>query len=374
VRTMVMDVLEDQFILDRRLPRTLGSLFFRPGHLTTEYVNGRRVRYIHPFRLYLVSSLVFFLLLSFLSLRLVRQTLGEEANATGPAAADAAVLDRTIEDLEATLADTLLAPGDREDARERLERLARQRQGLRADSLARVAARHDSALARLDVVLRDSTIPAPVRTALGANRAGIEQRRAVALARRDTLLGDTTGAVTETPAPGEVTLAEAFGWEEEQPGELNVPGPPAVDSVVVRQLRRLGAMTPRDAGVTVLETFLSYVPTMMFILLPVFAVVLKLLYVRRDRYYAEHFLFLLHVHSFVFMLATVMLLLRGLATLWIEALLGLWILIYIYIAMKRVYGQGWLKTFVKYSVLGWTYVWILAVSVPVALVAALLLF
>src|SRR5688500_17610765 len=63
LRRMLMEALEDQLSLNSTLPRTLGALFFRPGHLTREYVQGRIVRYIPPFRLYLVSSLLFFILI-----------------------------------------------------------------------------------------------------------------------------------------------------------------------------------------------------------------------------------------------------------------------------------------------------------------------
>jgi Protein of unknown function (DUF3667) len=46
---------------DSRLWRTLWYLLARPGFLTKEFFAGRRVRYLPPFRLYLVISLVFFL-------------------------------------------------------------------------------------------------------------------------------------------------------------------------------------------------------------------------------------------------------------------------------------------------------------------------
>ncbi|HYJ41969.1 MAG TPA: DUF3667 domain-containing protein [Steroidobacteraceae bacterium] len=46
---------------DSRLWRTLWYLLARPGYLTREFFAGRRVRYLPPFRLYLVISLVFFL-------------------------------------------------------------------------------------------------------------------------------------------------------------------------------------------------------------------------------------------------------------------------------------------------------------------------
>jgi hypothetical protein len=45
---------------DGRMWRTLAALLFRPGHLTREYLAGRRRRYIRPARLFLVLSLVLF--------------------------------------------------------------------------------------------------------------------------------------------------------------------------------------------------------------------------------------------------------------------------------------------------------------------------
>lgn len=50
--------------LDGRFARTLHLLFRRPGALTAEYFANRRERYVPPFRLYLVSSVVFFALAS----------------------------------------------------------------------------------------------------------------------------------------------------------------------------------------------------------------------------------------------------------------------------------------------------------------------
>ena len=59
------DVLHDLVDLDSRVWRTLVALLFRPGRLTNEFIAGRRTFYFPPFRLYLVLSLVYFLLPSF---------------------------------------------------------------------------------------------------------------------------------------------------------------------------------------------------------------------------------------------------------------------------------------------------------------------
>ena len=56
------DVLHDLSDLDSRVWRTLIALLLKPGKLTNEFIAGRRTFYLPPFRLYLVLSLVFFLL------------------------------------------------------------------------------------------------------------------------------------------------------------------------------------------------------------------------------------------------------------------------------------------------------------------------
>ena len=375
VRVMLADVLEDQFIVDRRTPRTLWALLFEPGLLSVQYVNGRIASYVRPFRLYLVSSVVFFLLLSFIGLNLVRGAMTEPGEQAAPPAADS----------------------------------------VRLDSLDVEVARLDSALATMRAQVADTALPAGVAAAMGLAEAQIERQRTRAIVLRDSIrqavaaaprAPDAPAGPGGEPAPADLTGTAAPGGTADTtdtsdpaqdtasagetgagPGAEDEDGPwvqidhdhlntgiPALDTILVTRVNRLGRMERRDAIETVLSGFFNYVPTVMFVLLPVFALVLKLLYIRRRRFYAEHFVFLLHVHSFVYILATLMLLLRRVVPGWIELALFGWILVYILLALKRVYGQGWLITLIKYWTLGWLYFWILLLTVPVAVVASLLLF
>ncbi|MEM7452083.1 MAG: DUF4286 family protein, partial [Pseudomonadota bacterium] len=59
---LIRDAFGDMFELDSRLWRTLIPLVAKPGHLTAEYLRGRRARFMPPFRMYLVLSFLFFLL------------------------------------------------------------------------------------------------------------------------------------------------------------------------------------------------------------------------------------------------------------------------------------------------------------------------
>ncbi len=60
LKSLLHEAFESLTHLDGRLWGTLRALLIRPGHLTVEHLADRRVRYIPPFRLYLVISLLFF--------------------------------------------------------------------------------------------------------------------------------------------------------------------------------------------------------------------------------------------------------------------------------------------------------------------------
>src|SRR5271165_578400 len=63
-RELIHEALEGMTHSDSRLWRTLHLLWFKPGKLTQEFVAGRRAAYLPPFRLYLVLSILFFLVAS----------------------------------------------------------------------------------------------------------------------------------------------------------------------------------------------------------------------------------------------------------------------------------------------------------------------
>jgi len=57
------EVAEELFDVDGRMLRSFRYLLSRPGFLSHEYINGHRVAYTSPVRMYLVVSLLFFLVL-----------------------------------------------------------------------------------------------------------------------------------------------------------------------------------------------------------------------------------------------------------------------------------------------------------------------
>jgi hypothetical protein len=61
-----------------QLRQTLSKLFFAPGALTVEYMAGRRARYLRPFQLYLMASVIVFAAVQFFGLNLSLRLYGEQ--------------------------------------------------------------------------------------------------------------------------------------------------------------------------------------------------------------------------------------------------------------------------------------------------------
>jgi hypothetical protein len=354
IRAMAAEALEDELTVDHRLPRTLHALFLRPGLLTLEYVNGRIVRYIRPFRLYLVSSVIFFLLLSFTSLRFVREAALGPGTPAGPAAPAAPAAPEPTSDAP--------APVDG------------------ADTLPLSAAALDSALAEVRAALGQDGLAPADRDSLRAVRNQLIREQA-RLQRLEARAADPDAGPADTGVP--FAGAEDPTAPPSQPGDpmafldnVNLRlGHPRLDSAAAAKLRELRRMEPRQAIERLVSNFIGFIPTVMFLLLPLFAGVLKVLYIRRRRFYAEHFIFLLHTHSFIYLLFTALLLavVMGWAPGWLMTAITAWILVYTYLGMRRVYGQGRAKTFAKLWILGWVYFWVLTITVPIAFFATIVL-
>ena len=93
-----------------------------------------------------------------------------------------------------------------------------------------------------------------------------------------------------------------------------------------------------------------------FLLLPVFALLLKLLYLRRGILYLDHLVFAFHFHAFAFVVLTAMILIQAAGTpSHVLAPVGiaswLWIFVYLFLALRRVYGGSRLTAGLRFGAL-----------------------
>jgi len=113
----------------------------------------------------------------------------------------------------------------------------------------------------------------------------------------------------------------------------------------------------------------------MLAMMPFLGLLFKLLYIRRSRYYVEHLIFSFHIHSFAFILLTISILLHVFAGIsWASGLSVLGVLVYAFFAMKRVYRQSFGKTFVKFTIVTIAYLFIFALFLMMGSLISVALF
>jgi hypothetical protein len=139
------------------------------------------------------------------------------------------------------------------------------------------------------------------------------------------------------------------------------------------------AENPRGAY----QTVVSDLPAAMFFTLPLYAAWLKLMY--RRRFYAEHLVFALHLHSFLFFIGTFILVLPNEASQSPSAVVRAFVgvgafgdgvlkcsgLVYYLLALKAFYLESWKRTVAKFLVLNVAHAVLIALGIALVTAVAL---
>ena len=326
------DFLDSVFNIDTRVLRTIPPLFAKPGFLTTEYFAGRQVRYVTPVRLFF-----FLCILAFFVGRFaidgdsgVNVNIGDQDDSIGAATTEAQVIAR------------------------------------RDEALARLAAQR----AKLPDGPGKAGADAGLRAGEAAIRAESERRLAN--------LREAGKAGKPVPPPDEESMSfNGKPWDA-RTNPLHLPGAPGFvdgwfNDKVGRAKQNLARIKADPSQYT--QAFIGAIPTALFVLVPLFALMLKLAFVFKRRLYMEHVVVALHSHAFLsldLLLVVGCMLLQGLvpdggllddALAWCIGLLVAWAPIYLLLMQKRVYAQGWPMTLLKYCVLGTCYTILLSFAI-----------
>lgn len=385
---MVGDAAEMLLQLDGRVLRTLPTLYLFPGRLTREYLAGHRVRYVTPFRLMFVLCLICFFFMQ-MSLHIdadngTRTDAAVFAAARTPAAVFKALTQRRSQVQQHGLADRhvlvagrlVVVAGNALD-RAALARLRQLQHGQPLPAALRPALQN-----LVEQLLQSADSPQTVQRTLGE---GLQL-----LAGGDGQAGDATSTQREAllGAAGR-RLAALQAREQRQPLTTTAPSwLPAAAHTYLQHLRtnmrdnaeRLSSDDPRERQRVIGHMF-SALPQSMLVMVPLFALLLQLLYLFRRRLYMEHLIVALHSHAFLFLSLLLLLALsalRGWAPGWLALPLGVlmtativWMPTYLLLMQKRVYAQGWPLTVFKYLVTGMIYLFLLSLTVAAAMVIGL---
>lgn len=162
--------------------------------------------------------------------------------------------------------------------------------------------------------------------------------------------------------------------------------PEAGNSLLNDRMNRINAvLKSKDAQKQLMHAGLTALPQALILMLPIFALLLKLAYLFKKRLYIEHLIVALHNHAFLLMYILCLVITNQLG-LWWSASIGwlqpiidamnnlLWIVlpVYFFLSLKRVYQQGWRKTTFKFCLLGFFYLFLLVFGLTMVLAIGLM--
>ena len=307
-RYVIVDVLESFLNWDSKFFATIGWLIARPWHLTNEFLAGRRVRYLHPLRLYLLASILFFFAVTHWA-KSIHLDPGK------------------------------LSPEDRAEIAAELK--------------------------------NDEDLPPAARAKI---------QKALKLESPPPEPGKTEEAAKEkSPSPTPQTKTEENlkkeGGEKDQ-GDFGPflkigpekPSTPFEQWIETRAKEKIG-----EKGTKAQLFFMgliSNLPYMVLCCIPLFAFVLKILYIRRHIFYIDHLVYALHIHTFAYIAIMLIGLITmglhrvalGLLANWIIGLLWFAFAVQIFLSIRRVYRQGWFFSIFKFFVGGFVYLFVLCIA------------
>ncbi|MFC6634306.1 DUF3667 domain-containing protein [Microbulbifer taiwanensis] len=339
--TFIGDFFNSVFGLDSRIARTLGPLLLRPGFLSNEYLAGRRVRYVSPVRLF-----VFLCLIAFFAVQ-----MSTDWNSAAPPSGAGVETggDNILSHVEASI-----------DAAATVEEVERLRE--RALGEARRIARESGDVPGLSGVMS------------GMEQVVLQRARL----RIEVLQGSPPG-----PSAGDAAPGGNAPWKP-QLGPLQMKGGDGWSLRPVDQLAGNIQRIRQDPN-AFKNALVGAIPFTLFMLLPLFALMLRILYLFSRWLYLEHLLVALHSHAFLSMALLLMVL-----VFWLQQWLGggypaaaylcnlllgallVWMPLYLLLMQKRVYGQGWPLTILKFGILGVGYFSLLVFGTTLTVMARLM--
>ena len=305
-RHVIVDVLDSFLNWDSKFLATIALLIVKPWRLTNEFLAGKRVRYVHPLRLYLLASILFFFVVNYWAKAIPQTKLSDQDRA----------------EIQAELKNEDLPP----EARAKIE------QALKLDSPS----------------------PAPTSASPAAPKP--------------------PGSPPEASAKTDQALSKKSEPAFFQSGKPQSPMEKWFEQRAKEKFGEHGA----NAKAFII-TLINNLPGMMLCCVPLFAFVLKVLYIRRKIFYIDHLIYALHIHTFAYV--GIMLIVG--ATIGLNRvapnMMG-WIAIpwvvfaaQILISIRRVYRQGWFISILKFLFGGLAYLIVLAIGLGVTFFVTLIM-
>lgn len=291
---------------DSRLLRSLSAMLLRPGRITKDFVEGKRMRYTNPFRFMLSLAIIYFLMLG-LSGDFSNMDRISERSDTGffdpERAIELALDDSSPEQVQAI--QTL-------DSLNLSEQISRSRE--QQDSLILV-----DPTAHFNKITGGSLL----------ERMGKKYDFFSTLIRKDSVFSYQEAM-------------DKYAVESSMENKMSF----SIAGSIIRVSRQPGSFA---------NSLISKLPFATFFFLPVFALFIVLAYIRKKYTYTDNLIFSFHNQSLLFILLIISFLIDAVFNTSTAGYALLIFAVYLYKAMRNFYGQGRFKTLIKYLFLNTIY-------------------
>ena len=310
VGVLFSNTIENYFSIDARFFRSFLTLMIKPGVLARRFVDGKRLKYLHPAQFYLFISVVFFFIFSFT----VRKADNEVSE----------VIKKGMEQ-EINL-DSISVNTDSLDITEARKAIKKNQ---------KIIGLSDEELVGLDSVMTSDSGIANI--SFGFERKLLDSLIAVGAPLNQKL--EAMGMKEDKNAFGRKFYAQMLKFYEQQGGGI-------------------------------IQVLYDTIPIAMFLLLPLFAVFLKVFY-WKPATFAHHLVFSFYYFTFIFTSFCVMLLVNK---VWeiptsIKTIICFSFVLYLMLALRNFYKSSWLGAFFKASIISFFYMLII---VPVAAIGIIM--
>ncbi len=348
----VEEFFEAFWHLDGRVFRTLRDLMF-PGRVANNYLAGHRARYIAPLRLFVILSVLTFFI-GAASIHVEEGSISVEGMPEIENAASVEEVDRILDASIASIEEARAAAGNTPGVDPALVAAEIRVRAAAANRVVELGGRADGAAGDTDAAADAAGVDA-------AKPRGSDPRRL-----QLNMLGHK-GEWHPKDNPFIVGWWPKFAndWLNRKLGNVE---------------RNMQSLDGASADNWV-QAMMASAPSALFLLVPVFAVLLKIAYFFTRRVYLEHLVVALYSHAFLLIMLTLAFLLSA-AGSWVSGIPGIllslcfaavlvWMPVYLLLMQKRVYGQAWWLTIIKYLVVGNIYFMLLLFATMLVFLARL---
>ncbi len=315
VGVLFKNTISNYFSVDARFFKSFLPLLLKPGYLAKTFVEGKRLLYLHPAKLYLFISVVFFFLMSVLIVKNNVSNIDRAIkNATVKPYVPDSLKTEATKALDSIKIDSILRP-------------------LKAKGMVGL---DEAQIKALDSIIKSKTSSDSERNQLdfGYNSKKVDSLIAI-------------GA-------NEQEIFQAMGMNED------------ANALTRKFYAQTLKFHKNRSGGQIFQAIYDTIPIALFVLLPIFAFILKLFYYNSGSY-AHHLVFSFYFFSFLFTVFSITLITNYFVNIpgWLDVLIVLSTFFYLVIGVKNFYERGFVSSFVKSGVISFLY---LIVVIPIAVI------